>query len=65
MRTWPVIAATALLLAGCVGNGAPMRGTTGSVPGSMGGGVDGPRIEDRSRPLCWYSRYHERTVCRE
>jgi hypothetical protein len=66
VKTALLIVATALMLGACSQSDRMTRGaTTGSVIGgaserSAGGAI----AAERAAPLCWYSRYHERTVCR-
>ena len=63
MKRALLIVSTALMLGACSQADRTTRGaTTGSVIGE--GGSGGMIAAERAGPLCWYSRYHERTVCR-
>ncbi len=58
MKKALLIVSTALMLAACSQSD---RMTGGATTGSV---IDGASERSAGGPLCWYSRYHERTVCR-
>ncbi len=50
---------------GAVVGGVATGSAGGAVAGGAIGAVGGAIIADQTRPRCYYSRYYERTVCRQ
>lgn len=49
---------------GAVIGGVATNSAGGALAGGAIGAVGGAIIADQTRPRCYYSRYHQQTVCR-